>query len=84
MKHTLYRLENTKLAFEHYRPIDYKLCQPTFNYHKFHAISDFIQYIWDYNTTVNYDTAHSKAAHKYLLKAFYNKINKKKYNLQIR
>ena len=32
---------------------------------------------------VNYDIAHSKAAHKYLLKMFYNKTNKKKYNLQI-
>ena len=28
-------------------------------------------------------TAHSKVAHKYLLKAFYNRINKKDYDLQI-
>lgn len=33
---------------------------------------------------VNYDIAHSKAVHKYLLKAFYNNTNKKEYNLQIR
>ena len=32
---------------------------------------------------INYDTAHSKAAHKYLLKAFYRRTNKKKYELQI-
>ena len=32
---------------------------------------------------VNYDKAHSKTAHKYLFKTFYNRTNKKKYNLQI-
>lgn len=32
---------------------------------------------------VNYNIAHSKMAHKYLFKVFYNKINKKKYNFQI-
>ncbi len=33
---------------------------------------------------VNYDIAHSKAAHKYLLKAFYYRTNKKEYDSQIR
>ena len=33
---------------------------------------------------VNYDTACSKAAYKYFLKAFYNRTNKKEYNSQIR
>lgn len=32
---------------------------------------------------VNYDTTYSETAHKYYLKVFYNKINKKEYNLQI-
>ena len=32
---------------------------------------------------INYNTAHSKVAHQYLLKAFYNKTNKKEYNSQI-
>lgn len=36
----------------------------------------------DYGSTVNFNTANSKAVQKYLLKAFYNRI-KKKYNLQI-
>lgn len=31
---------------------------------------------------VNYNIAHSKIIYKYFLKAFYNKTNKKKYNLQ--
>lgn len=83
MDHTLYKLEKTKMAFEQYRPINSKLCQPTFNYFKFHAISHFVQYIWNYGNTVNYNIAHSKAVHKYLLKVIYNKTNKKKYNSQI-
>ena len=83
MKHALYRLENTKIVFEHHRPINSKLCQPTFNYPKFHAISHFVQCIWDYSSAINYNIAHNKAAHKYLLKTFYNRTNKKEYNLQI-
>ena len=84
MEYALYKLENTKIPFEHHRLIDSKLCQPTFNYPKLHAISHFIQYIWDYDSAINYNTAHSKMTHKYLLKAFYNRINKKGYNSQIR
>ena len=83
MKHALYRLEKTKIVFEQHQLIESKLCQPTFNYPKFHAISHFIQCIQDYGSAINYNTAHSEAAHKYLLKTFYNKTNKKEYKLQI-
>ena len=80
MEHALYKLEKTKIAFKYHRLIDSKLCQPMFNYPKFHIVIHFAQYIWDYDSNVNYDTVHSKAAHKYLLKAFYNRTNKKEYN----
>ncbi len=79
MEHALYKLEKTKIAFEQHQPIDSKLYRPIFNYLKFHAISHFIQYIRDYGSVVNYNTAHSKTAYKYLLKAFYNRTNKNKY-----
>ena len=82
-EHPLYKLEKTKIAFEHYRPIDSKLCRPTFNYSKFHTVTHFAQCIRDYDSVVNYDTAHSEAAYKYLLKAFYNRTNKKEYDAQI-
>ena len=49
----------------------------------FHALNHFVQYIWDYDSAVNYDTAYSQVAHKYLFKTFYNRINKKEYNSQI-
>ena len=77
MQHVLHRLEKTKIVFEQYWPIDVKICRPIFNYPKFYVTSHFIQCIWDYDSTVNYDTAHSKAAHKYVLETFYNKTNKK-------
>ena len=84
IEHALYMLEKTKIAFRHQRPIDSKLCWPTFNYPKFYAMSHFVQYIWDYNNTVNYNIAYNKVAHKYFFKVFYNKTNKKEHNLQIR
>ena len=84
MEYVWYKLEKTKIAFEHHRPIDAKLCRLTFNYPKFHATSHFVQCIRDYGSAVNYDTAHSKIAHKYLLKAFYNRTNKKEYDAHIR
>ena len=83
MEHASYRLEKTKILFEHHRPIDSKLCRPSFNYPKFHAVTHFAQCIRDYGSAINYDTAHSKADYKYLLKAFYNKTNKKEYDAQI-
>ncbi len=83
MEHALYKLEKTKIAFKQRRLIDSKLCRPTFNYPKFQAISDFVQYIWDYGSMVNYNTTHSKVTHKYFLKAFYNRMNKKEYKSQI-
>ena len=46
--------------------------------------SHFVQCIWNFGSAVNYNIAYSKAAHKYLLKAFYNKTNQKEYNSQIR
>ena len=59
------------------------LCWPIFNYPKFYIISHFVQYICDYGSAINYNTAYNKAAHKYFLEAFYNRSNKKEYKLQI-
>ena len=81
--HILYKLENRKIVFEYHQSINSKLYKPIFNYLKFYAISHFIQCIWDYNCTINYNSTHSEAAHKYFLKTFYNKTNKIEHNLQI-
>ena len=81
MEHALYKLEKTKTAFEHHWPINSKLCWPTFNCSKFYVISYFVQYINNYGDAINYDTAYSKAVPKYFFKTFYNKKNKKEYDL---
>ena len=52
MEHALYRVENTKIVFEHQQPIDSKLYLPTFNYPKFYAISHFVQCIWVYSSAI--------------------------------
>ena len=46
-------------------------------------MTHFVQYIWDYSNAINYNTAYSEAAHKYLLTTFYGRTNKKKYESQI-
>ncbi len=43
----------------------------------------FVKCIWDYGSMINYDTAHSETAHKYLLQTFYGQTNKKEYESQI-
>ncbi len=83
IEHALSRLEKTKIAFENYWSIDPKLNQPVFYYSKIYIISHVIHYIWNYGSVANYNITYSKAANKYLLKAFYNKTNKKEYHLQI-
>ena len=83
MEHALYKLEKTKIIFEYHQPINLKLYQPIFNYPKFYAVTHFAQCIQDYGSAINYNTANYKAAYKYLLKAFYNRTNKKEYDLQI-
>ncbi len=72
------------MEFEYYQPIDLKLYRPAFNFPKFYAISHFVLYIQKYSNAVNYNTIYSKAVHKYFLKAFYNRTNKKEYKSQIK
>ena len=71
MYHALYILYNKKIVFENHCPIHAKLFRPTFNYQKFYTITYFIKCIQDYANAINYDTAYSGKAHKYLLKAFF-------------
>ena len=49
----------------------------------FFTTSYFVKCIYNYGSAVDYDIANSKIMYKYFLKTFYNRTNKKKYNLQI-
>ena len=46
-------------------------------------MTHFVQCIWDSGSAINYNTAYNEIAYKCLLKAFYGRTNKKKYELQI-
>ena len=83
MEYILYKLDKTKIVFKNLCPIDRKLFQPTFNYQKFYAIPQFIEYIQNFKSTINYNTTYSEIAYQYLFKAIYRRINKKKYRLYI-
>lgn len=83
MKHSLYTLEKIKITFEQYWIIETKLCQPIFNQPKFYAISHIVWYICNYGSAINYNIAYSKVVYKSFSKIFYNKTDKKEYNLQI-
>ena len=37
----------------------------------------------NYSSAANYNNVYSKVTHKYLIKIFYNRTNKKEYDLQI-
>lgn len=82
MKHALYKLDKTKIAFENHYSIDTKLFWPTFNHLKFHIITHFVKRIRDYKNVINFDMAYNNTAYQYFVKTFYRRINKKKYKLQ--
>ena len=42
IEYALYKLEKSKIAFEYYQSINFKLCRTTFNYLKFYTISQFV------------------------------------------
>lgn len=83
MKYTLYKLNKTKIVFQNHCFIHVKLFRPTFNYLIFYAMIYFVQCILDHKSAINYDIAFNEIAYKYFLKAFYEKTNKKEYELQI-
>lgn len=83
MENALYILYKIKMVLKKHRPVDEGLFWPIFNYSKFHAIRHFVQCICKYGSVLNYDTAYSEAANKYVFKAFYRRTNKKEYESQI-
>ena len=46
-------------------------------------MTNFVKYIRDYGSAINYDMVYNKGFHKYLPKIFYWRTNKKEYESQI-
>ena len=71
----IFRIDNTKEAFAKYRPKD---CsdEAHWNYPKFHSISHYVTFIMNFGAPNGFDSENSEAAHKFLLKDFYDRTNK--------
>lgn len=77
MDHALYRMDKLKEIFRGFRPVDKDTNQGHFNFPKFHVITHYPEFIRRFGGADGSDTSHPEAAHKYLLKAFYGRTNKR-------
>jgi hypothetical protein len=78
LDHALYRIDKTKVVFKQFRPVDKVTAEGHFNFPKFHAMTHYTSFIREYGAADNFDTEHSEAAHKYHVKAFYGRTNKRR------
>jgi hypothetical protein len=77
LEQALYRIDKTKVAFQRLRPVDKLTEEGHFNFPKFHVMSHYTTYIREYGAANNFNTEHSEAGHKYHIKAFYRRTNKR-------
>jgi hypothetical protein len=78
LEQALYRIDKTKVAFQKLRPIDKITEEGHFNFPKFHIMTHYTTCIREYGAADNFDTEHSEAGHKYHVKAFYGRTNKRR------
>ena len=77
LDHALYRIDKTKAVFKQFRPVDKATDEGHFNFPKFHAMTHYTSSIREYGAADNCDTEYSEAGHKYHVKAFYGRTNKR-------
>ncbi len=75
LEHALYCIDKTKEAFRAVHCREGK-DKGHFNFPKFHIMSHYANFIRRFSSTDSVNTSHSKAGHKYHLKAFYSWTNK--------
>ena len=76
LQHALFWMNRLKNIFHHLHSVNSDINTGHFNLLKLYVMTHYAEHIWQYNTADNVDTEHSEAAHKYLVKAFFNQINK--------
>lgn len=77
LQHALFRINKLKDIFRHLRPIDSDTNTGHFNIPKLHVMTHYAQHIRRYGSADNVDTEHSEAAHKFLVKDFFDRTNKR-------
>ena len=76
LEHALFWINKLKDVFQHLHPVDSDITEGHFNILKLHVMIHYTHHIRWYGTADNVDTEHSEAAHKFLIKAFFNQTNK--------
>jgi hypothetical protein len=77
LDHVLSRINSFKNEFKHLRSSDKNTKNDHFNFFKFHVMSHYSEFIRKYETADKYDTSHDEIKHKYMLKKYYERINKR-------
>ncbi len=78
MNNAIYRINVLKEVFKQFWHNE------NFNYFKFYVISYYMNFIQRYEDADDFDTSYMKVAHKFLIKDYYNLINKwKNFQMQI-
>ena len=76
LKHTLFQINKLKNVFQHLHSVDSDITESHFNILKLHIMTHYTYHIHWYDTADNVDTEHSEITHKFLIKIFFNWINK--------
>ncbi len=76
LEHALFQLNKLRNVFRHlwFEHSDTDINH--FNISKLHAMAHYASQIWRYDSADNFNTKHSEIVHKYLIKIFFNCINK--------
>ena len=76
MKQTMYKIDKLKWMFKTYR-LKNTNDKSHFNIFKMHMITHYFECIRKFESTNKFDRSHNETTHKYLMKIFYVKINKR-------
>jgi hypothetical protein len=74
---TLFQLNAYKKIFRYSRLKEHEIEKNHFKFSKFHAITHYVDFIRRYEVANEYDTSHDETWHKYMIKKFYSRINKR-------
>jgi hypothetical protein len=77
LQHAIYRMNVFKSTFVSARSSNRETKKEHFNFFKFHVMTHYAAFIRKYETADEYDIAHDEVKHKYMLKKYYIRINKR-------
>jgi len=77
IEYTLYIIDQIKTAFSRFRLLYHATQEWHFNIPKLYALTYYPYYICKIGSLTSIDVGHSEVMHKLLVKAFFNRINKR-------